>query len=298
MMKFWVAIKYAVLCIVILLLVVLVVLGYLTLTGHTERAYPVLDPEAFVTINSKELKPLKMAQLYQPLLNKRLADQTPPLLWIYYEVVNNEMTDVVDINYYYVWQDEVSPNGPVNFLYSIFRMAYYGYPLYDIEYFQVCVDKNTGMVKKLRFETTPYDDFKKIWNDHMTAHYFYSGNGEYDLTMTDGFGRPEIIKQNQMVEFAGNRVLTGLATWNHLTKLIYSSTTDTYQAVDADLKPLTNRDYVVYKFVRKSQGDFKTDETIIDRIFLSIVCAIFIYTVGLKLKTVIIGKTEEEQKEK
>ena len=136
------------------------------ITGRDRRAYPVLPPEAIVTVAGQRFTVAELAARYQPRFYLRPDTPSPPLLWVWYEAVLNN-AGVISLVYYQTWETEVNPNPTIQKLYSVFRAAYYGYPLYDIEYFQVDVALADSTVTRLRFETGATDDFFMVLSDHI-----------------------------------------------------------------------------------------------------------------------------------
>lgn len=130
------------LSILFILILVLTTLFAAFLSGRIKRSYLVHDFSENITINDRNFQSEELAEKYKPLPLIRTTTTSPPLLWIWYEIIDN--TDAININYYFNWENEINPNKSINIFYSIFRSAYFGYPLYDIEYFQIEIEKKAG----------------------------------------------------------------------------------------------------------------------------------------------------------
>ena len=284
--------KYFSFIFLVLCIVFLVVLANLFLTGRTERAYNVIDPETIINFKGQEIKPFKLAQLYKPIIEKRSVDESPNLLWIYYEVIPSGFANTYDLIYYSVWEKEINPEYNSGILTSLFRMAYYGYPPFDIQYYQVSVDKESGRILKLLFETNLNENYNSAFKNDVIASFTYSGDNKYQLTHVSSSG--SIISQEDGLTLLQieNQPVFGIVHWTHSSVLINGQNDTFEEDLPTELRLLTDRDYVIHKFSRKSQGDNKTEETIVDRIFLALVSAIFVYTVVNSLQTLIFGKKQ------
>lgn len=238
------------------LLLLIAVLGVLALTGRKERGYEVLSPEQSVEVAGRQVTVSRLAEEYRPKMYLRSSTPSPELLHVWYEAVPADST--IDLVYYHVWEDEINPHATIHKLYSLFRAAYYGYPLYDIEYFQVSVDRETGAVEGLLFETSRSEDFFQKIPEHLTARYALNPDGTYRAVFTTGDGEETGRNPSAEVLFDGNRVLAGVQTWNHLSRLLESRKSDYDTIQQAELQFLTGKEYRRHKFVRKSQGDHRT----------------------------------------
>jgi hypothetical protein len=242
----------------IILVGLIVPLVSASITGYDRRTYAVLLPEEVVQIAGIRRSVKQLAAKYQPAMFLRSTTPSPPLLWVWYEAVPNQA--ILDFVYYYAWRNEIHPEPFIHALYSIYRAAYYGYPLNDIEYFQVSVSPATGEVVGLRFETSSGDDYFASVNQHLVAQYQRNANGTFTEEISSTDGNPISMKDEASVLFTSDHVLAGVQTWNHLSRLLAPFDQDFDIALQAALKPLNNQDYARFKFVRKSQGDHQSQE--------------------------------------
>src|SRR6185312_3470696 len=223
-----------------LIVFTLCILAAAHFTGYDKRTYTVLKA---TDLGYKYASIEKMAQQYEPEMYLRPSTQTPPLMWVWYEATPTDST--IDITYHYTWEDEINPNKFFHVFYSIYRAAYFGYPLYDIEYFQINVSKRTGLVQGIRFETSPSNDFYPSVVKHIKVSINRHADGNY-------------YNGNKIVVpiFDTMHVKAGVQTWNHLSCLIDSNSRSAYsQLLVAPLKYLADNEFSHYKFVRKSQGE-------------------------------------------
>lgn len=242
----------------IILVGLIVPLVSASVTGYDQRTYPVLLPDEIVQIAGIRQSVEQLAAKYQPAMFLRSFTPSPPLLWVWYEAVPNQTT--LDFVYYHAWRNEIHPRPFVHTLYSIYRAAYYGYPLYDIEYLQVSVSRATGEVVGLRFETSPGDDFFASVNEHLIVQYQRNADGTFKEKLSSIDGNLISTAAATPVLFNTSHVLVGVKTWNHLSRLLSPVDQDFSIALQSPLKSLTDQDYARYKFVRKSQGDHHSHE--------------------------------------
>jgi hypothetical protein len=235
-------------------------------TGRTKRSYKTLSENDSIIISNKSYRVEDIANQYEPELFIRQNTPSPELKWIWYEAVPNGST--IDLTYYYNWENEINPNKTFHWYYSIFRSAYYGYPLYDIEYFQVNIDTSSWDIKRIRFETSKDDDLFQPIVEHFTIEVNSQGNGVYHKKISNKKGEVLGKKETINIITSNKRVKTGVQTWNHLTRLLDSLTIGHYTIPQvAPLKILSNSSFSKYKFARKSQGEHKTKENRISLIF-------------------------------
>ncbi len=241
-----------------LLLLLLSVLAAAALTGRTQRAYPVLAQEATVNVAGKAAPVAQWAEVYRPEIYLRSATPSPELLWVWYEAV--PAGPEIRFVYYHAWANEVHPNAIFHALYAGYRAAYFGYPLYDIEFFQVTVDRRTGEVQGLRFETGMSTEYFQPFPEHVTVRYTLASDGTYGAVFTTPSGGERRRPAAPLV-FDGTRVRVGVQTWNHLVHALERRDEADEVLQEAPLRYLTDADYRRHKFVRKSQGDSRTEES-------------------------------------
>jgi hypothetical protein len=273
----------------IIIAVALILLLIAALTGRTTRAYSVLSETDSLKINGRSISVPDLAAAYRPWMYLRKNTPSPPLMWVWYEVVQNQSS--VDLVYYHAWENEINPNGAFHFWYSIYRSAYYGYPLYDIEYFQLSVSPLDGSITGLMFETSPGDDYFVTLSEHLVARYIRNPAGSYDQILSSREGQEKSRSTGLSVPMEGTHPLVVAQTWNHLSRFLADSDSPV-EKLDAPLKFLSAADYTHYKFARKSQGDHKTKEVGIQLVLQSLIIFIlftlpagFIYIFWRKKKT-------------
>lgn len=229
------------------------------LTGRDHRAYRVLSPEDEVAVAGEVLPASLLAERYQPHLYLRPDTPSPALMWVWYEAVPGP--EGISLVYYHAWEGETNPNPALQNLYALFRLAYYGYPLYDIEYFQVDVSRADGAVVGLRFEMGAADNYFALINEHVVVRLRRQPGGTFREERYTRRGRPLGQADGVAPLFGGQHVRVGVQTWNHLSKLLGPADSAYRERVTAALRPLSDDEYSRYKFVRKSQGDHRTRES-------------------------------------
>ncbi len=228
------------------------------ITGKDKRAYDVLSPSDQINIAGKEWIVSDLAAEYSPIVKIRSSTFSLPLLEIKYNLVPGEET--VDLIYYFVWEDEIHPNAFIHTIYKYFRAVYYGIPVRDIEYFQISINRESGIVERIRFETSPGEDYYVNYSKHLIAVYTGGENSIYKKTLIDK-SSGEILTQQEdcVVDFQDRHVLVGVITWNHLSGLLHGQN-DFDKTYQVSLTNLSDEDYQNGKYVRKSQGDHVTRE--------------------------------------
>jgi len=253
-------------------------------TGKDMRAYEVLSPTEHISIAGKDWTAAELAAEYSPIVKIRSSTYSLPLLKIKYNLVPGNGS--VDIIYYFVWEDEIHPNGFIHAIYKYFRAVYYGIPVRDIEYFQITINRDSGIVEKIRFETSPGNDYYVNYSKHLIAIYEGGENSLYEETLLDKSSGEILSKEeNRMVDFQGRHLLVGVLTWNHLSGLLHDQP-EYDQTLEAGLEYLSAEEYQAGKYVRKSQGDHVTKENKsgiilgwLFSIFFFIISGYFVYRV-------------------
>lgn len=228
------------------------------LGGHVKRAYAVTSAAQRIEIGGEQKSAGEWAEEFRPEVTVRSTNFTPPLLKLLYEVI--EQDDVVTFVYYQVWEDEIHPNPLYHKAYRLFRAAYYGSPVRDIEYFEVNVNRTSGAIEQLMFETSPGADYNVRLSEHLIAYVTRAESGDYFMRLTRKNGDPFGAQAFVPVQFEKQHILIGPVTWNHLTVLVDPNDRTYDRRFFAPLAYLTDETYASMKFVRKSQGTFQTVE--------------------------------------
>ena len=249
----------------------------LAITGRIARGYPVLKEGASVQVGKETLTIEELGIRYQPLIYMQAETHSPPPVAMWYEVVDN--LEAWDLVYHPEWENEIHPNPWLHLLYSLFRAPMYGFPLRDVEYIQVSVDKGSGHISRIRHETSPQTSFDQTLSEHWLVYIDCSNDGCYQV-VTDTQGKITIPETEISLELVSDRQLRmGVATWNHL--LTRLDDTESYsQVVPFELSYLDDDTYKRHKFTRKSQGDWATQESVLPRVLAILASFGAILTLG------------------
>jgi hypothetical protein len=232
----------------------------MAVTGFKARAYPILPENVPLMIGGEEVTALELATRYQPQLYLRPETVTPPPVVMWYEIVDAPEAWV--LIYYSEWENEIHPNRQLHYLYSIFRASFYGWPLKDIEYIQINVDKQDGHIRRIRFETTMAQEYDVTISHHFLL--FLNCTAAYcDRTISSSNGDVVVLKDRISLPAEGqHRIQLGVATWNHLMVLLDDTNQRLYtEPVNFELRYLDDDIYKRDKYARKSQGDYTTPES-------------------------------------
>lgn len=188
-------------------------------TGRDKRAYATLAAGETVLVGGRQVSAEGLAESCSPQMHLHSETPSPPLLWTFYEVVPDPGGGFVDVVYYFVWENEINPNPAIHRLYSLFRAAYYGYPVYDIEYLQVRIESDSRRISDILFETATTSNYFETVKEHIVARYAAGQKGRFDETMTDQAGAPLSHREGVELFFEDHHVKVVALTWNHLTRL-------------------------------------------------------------------------------
>ena len=247
--------------IILALWILLALVGLLAahLSGRLQRAYAVAPASQIVAIAGTKKSAALWAEDFRPVMLLQGANASPPLLRTMVEVV--EQQDAVYFVYYQVWEDEIHPNPIYHKTYRLYRAAYYGSPVRDIEYFEIKVNRQTGEIDQMMFETSPGIDYNVTFSEHLTAYVTRTGAGAYSMKLTRKNGDFVSEQSSVPVYFQGRQPTVCAVTWNHLTALVDRSDASFDEQMTAPLLYLPAEEYAAGKYTRKSHGTFKTEET-------------------------------------
>ncbi|NTW31971.1 MAG: hypothetical protein HGB12_04995 [Bacteroidetes bacterium] len=224
-------------------------------TGNKSRNYKVINSNEQIILADKSYSASEIAKIYQPVIRANPKYEIQKLLWTWYEVIDK--SSYYEIVYYNCWENEINPDHTFDFLYKIYRALYFGYPIFDIEYFQVNINKKTAKAESYLFETSINNDY----NQKIIKHYISKIKRISDTLFTNETYEKngnKLISNNLLLKTTLNRVHLGIKTWNHLLCPISEENEGTYNVIfDSELKELSAGDYEKYKFCRKSRNTNK-----------------------------------------
>ncbi|MEM7245185.1 MAG: hypothetical protein AAF533_07560 [Acidobacteriota bacterium] len=222
------------------------------LSGRTARAYPVLAPEAIVVVAGQPRSVADLLQHHRPVQRRRPATPSPPLSAVRTEAVEAEGR--LDLVYYFSWENEIAPRRLLHLAYALFRAARYG-TVEDIEAHQVSVDLASGEVVRLRFDSTTSDDYFELVPRHDRQVWVREPDGVFR-------GRTWKGELRQVPCWEGERVVVGVHSWNHCSRLLTVDELPAFSLVDeAPLVPLDDASYRRLKMTRRGAGDHGTLES-------------------------------------
>jgi len=230
------------------------------LSGFLPRKYEVLPPETTVSLAGNSLSLEELVQKYRPSYWLPEQQSSPASERILYEVIEGEK--VYTIVYHPEWENEIAPDQTQHIFYAAFRLVKYGFSLKDIEFVQLTINKNSGIIEKILLETI---NSENTFNSNLQQHYRLllerTGENTYKKVLSDT-EEGAVIKEDffLMMESEASQLL--IATWNHLSKIAnIEFKGEGHQQQSFQLTFLTGDIYKRLKLARRSQGDFKTKES-------------------------------------
>lgn len=223
-------------------------LGSIYFTGNVERQYNVVEPNETFLFKNQPSNIENLAKQYLPemYILKELHDIKPEK--VYYEVIDSDRN--FSIVYRVVYPTENVPSFFINSIYSFYRAFFYGSKK-DIEFTQIDINKETGTINRVLFETSSALP-KSLLQIHISAEIIKYNEG-YSLKTKD----ESLFLENLPLNDTHLQIAT--VTWNHLFSLP-SNKSDYIKIGTSPLSFLDKEVYKNYKMARRSAGDFKSHE--------------------------------------
>lgn len=240
---------------IVLLIIFFSFLISIYITGKVERQYKVIELNKLVLFKNQSLTTENLTKQFLPeiYILKELDDIKPEA--IYYEVIENGRN--FSIVYRVVYPTENVPSYLLNDIYSAYRTLFYGSKK-DIEFIQIDVDKKSGTINRVLFETNSASAKSLLQVHKLTEIIKYN----YGYTMKTG-------ENNQYLEnlpLNDTHLQIAVVTWNHLFSLS-NNIADYVKIGTLPLSYLDEEIYKEYKISRRSTGDFKSYENLNKVIF-------------------------------
>lgn len=217
------------------------------ITGRANRDYRSFAENTQIRVSGRDISLGELTRRYALVLyvDARLGNMRP-LRILYDAVAGGE--NLMLINYFVFWPDEIHPNPFTHLIYREFRKLFYG-SAEDIEFIQIVISIETGDVVRVAFERDPSGR-----HDHPSPRHellIASRKTAAEAFYTTGSGRTVHGSCGAVaVAFDGKRakILTG--TWNHIHEL-YSGEGDLID--DPHLEYMTDEMYRKYCMARRSK---------------------------------------------
>lgn len=223
-------------------------LGSIYFTGNVEREYNVVEPNETVLFKNQPSNIENLAEHYLPemYILKELQDIKPEE--VYYEVIDRDRN--FSIVYRVIYSTETVPSFLLNSIYSAYRTLFYGSKK-DIEFVQFDINKETGAINRVLFETSSTSSKSLLQIHKLTEIIKYN----------DGY-LMKIREESQYLEdlhLNDTHLQIVVVTWNHLFS-VFNNKTDYIKIGTIPLSFLDKEEYKDYKMARRSAGDFKSRE--------------------------------------
>lgn len=214
-----------------------------------------LDENCMLEVGAMKLTANQVASRYKPIVRQRIMSPNQPLKMTC-EIIDEEARYV--INYSIVWPDEINPIPLLNTIYKLFRVFYYG-SAYDIELIQLAVNKISGAVSEVLFETEPEPE-GGVFPSHARA-ILRRLDDAYALVV----GSRDLIEAGPV--FRNERIEILASSWNH-EFCIHFSHLET-EAFDLPLEFLTDYEYITQRYATRREANLRYPQKMVTRILLT-----------------------------
>ncbi len=209
---------------------------------RNEMSVLINDPAATIKIGGAEKQLSGVAAEFMPVLYIHDAINYMRPERVLYEAIPNG--DMLYINYYVHWQDEIAPIKLWHFIYSQIRKVRYG-SVNDIEFVEVGITLATGRVDHIAFEWDPAckpDNFAPL---HYIVVATRNGDSDsFNVTIRDKSAPAEKIP------FFGKRPSVLVPVWNHIYDFYRG---EGVMMDDPPLEPMTDALYEEYWMGKRSR---------------------------------------------
>ena len=205
---------------------------------------PPLALQTRIVLEGKNWTVEELASRYKPIIRQRSTSRDKPVRMTY-EFLDETLQFVV--KYYVIWSDEVHPVPIVDVIYRLFRNFYYGSSS-DIERIEIVVDKTSGKVSKVLFETEP-PKASSVFPSHARATLSRT-NQKYTLSIDD----TAAMEVNPW--FRDRRIELLVASWNHEFAVSFSPSGTA--AYDPPMKLLGDHEYATFRYATRTTGNLGT----------------------------------------
>jgi len=241
----------------------------LYLTGNVDREYTIFCSSDRIRVANQIYTAENLALQYQPIIHQDQKLTSPVPFAVKYEAVSRDHETV--IVYHIYWKDEIHPNPFINLLYKFFRILYYGSAV-DTEFIEIWIDRTTGNISKIIFETELNANTEVFLPSHTLTKIYLQSNGTYVMEICGK--EPEVV--NPIL--SGQHLRVEILTWNHEFRLYEGDNLPSYKP---QLSLLTDDEYKTEKYARRSAYTYTTRERflipiIILEISIIILCFLFI----------------------
>lgn len=207
------------------------------------KRYKAYGPEEDIVITGSKMSILEAMKAYRPIfyLHNDLNDIQPEQLLC--DAIHSG--DSLIFNYYLKWPDERHPIYPIHVIYRMYRSYYYGSPA-DIEYIQLSVNLQNGVITSLAFERDPNKNpFVIIPKHEKVTAQRTSAAAQFHVYIAGD----RVVPRNFDFD-GGKRLKILVSTWNH--------TYDFYNGKgillkDVPLIPMSDELYDKYYMDRRSR---------------------------------------------
>jgi hypothetical protein len=208
-----------------------------------KRNYSVLEESQEILFKGNLWKVKDIAKEYQPIIYQKKNLRGYPPSFILYEVI--EKGNLILINYFVTWRDEIHPVFIIHFLYKIFRILYYG-SSYDIEFISLTIEKNSGDILKIEMESDSHNNPDTFFSDHIKLTLEKIDGEYYNLKINN---KPV---KNVELKKEDKRIKIEAITWNHVYGVFKENNENFLEFKNLPLVYLTDNLYKKYRIKLRS----------------------------------------------
>ena len=222
------------------------------ITGRIERKHNIIKADSTIVVNNEQLKTVDLVKKYQPVIYS--SENIPEVVDMKYEV--SEIDDAFVFIYHTEWEDESHPNFLQDVAWRIFRFSYFGFTLNDSEYIQINIDKKSGNLVKVKFDS-PDICKSSIWahDKRITTELEYQSEGVYQVYKI----KDDEKKKTGEYGLQGNILQLEVKNWNHLFEIAENPAQE--NRLNFDLTYLEDDEYKSRKYARRHFGDIHTPKS-------------------------------------
>lgn len=213
------------------------------------RPYKILNPTDIIEVHRESLTVAEFCNEFKPIIRQSTSLRGPKPKDLWYEVIDTDNNQFVDIFFRVRWMNENHPNFFFDILYQLFRKFYFG-SHEDLEYVLIRIDRTTGKNINIKFETDRSLNPDHFFPEHIVANLSCINNSDHQYKVIID----DVLNTKCILNFKDNHPIIEVLTWNHV--FVHEYRSKTFNEFDLPIKFVTEKDYKKYRFDRRSWVDY------------------------------------------